>query len=343
MSSTADAKSSVVLGDLVLVRMSLPSKKPATAAVIRADLGKLLGGELSLEAFDRLRNDLADSGMLARGGRNTFMLTEKGRERALAFLGLSELPARINWSGVIAKHLFPMAADLSPAVAAKLDNGDKLSALVLKRKYDLPASAGASVKKALEAIVCRELGFPGESSLEGLLCAALSRTLGAERLSKQRLIKQVPLFETGLASATAAAVRAKIVSDWLRVEARVGPGAEPAPEAPEFKAAPAPPFDLRNFAATVRELALTAPAEDRFHDNKAFISALGRRYEREADAPKLSLAEFKQRLVEANRAGLLSLGRADLVQAMDPRLVAESETEYLNARFHFVLIEGDRS
>jgi hypothetical protein len=38
----------------------------------------------------------------------------------------------------------------------------------------------------------------------------------------------------------------------------------------------------------------------------------------------------------------LHLSRADLVQAMDPQLVADSETSFLNANFHFVLIEGDR-
>ena len=48
---------------------------------------------------------------------------------------------------------------------------------------------------------------------------------------------------------------------------------------------------------------------------------------------------FKQRLVEANSKGLLRLSRADLVSAMDPELVAESETRYLNARFHFVRLD----
>ena len=64
--------------------------------------------------------------------------------------------------------------------------------------------------------------------------------------------------------------------------------------------------------------------------------------QREPNFPRLTLPEFKQRLVEANRDHLLHLSRADLVQAMDPRLVAESETAYLNATFHFVLLEETR-
>ena len=58
---------------------------------------------------------------------------------------------------------------------------------------------------------------------------------------------------------------------------------------------------------------------------------------------RLTLTEFKLRLIDANSHNLLHLSRADLVQAMDPQLVAESETAYLNATFHFVLLEGPRT
>ena len=64
--------------------------------------------------------------------------------------------------------------------------------------------------------------------------------------------------------------------------------------------------------------------------------------QREPNFPRLTLGEFKHRLVEANSQHLLHLSRADLVQAMDPQLVAESETTLLNATFHFVLLEEAR-
>lgn len=73
-----------------------------------------------------------------------------------------------------------------------------------------------------------------------------------------------------------------------------------------------------------------------------FISALWRASQREPNFPRLTLPEFKQRLVEANAQHLLHLSRADLVQAMDPQSVAESETSHLNATFHFVLLEEAR-
>jgi hypothetical protein len=99
-------------------------------------------------------------------------------------------------------------------------------------------------------------------------------------------------------------------------------------------------LDLPAFAATVRALAVNSPVEDRFHDNKVFIGALWRSSQSEPSFPRLMLDEFKQQLIDANSRGLLHLSRADLVQEMNPQLVAESETTYLNATFHFVLLEG---
>jgi hypothetical protein len=322
------------VADLVLVRMTLPSKKPVAPSVVRKDIGKLLGFEFSAASFDELRSELASAGFLTAGKRNTFALSGAGRERALRFLGVDELPSRANWSTMITKYLFPKAAGFSMNAAAKLDSGDKLAAFVLKRKYGLAVGAGSTVSQVLEAIACKQLGFADETMLSRLLCAVLSRLMGSDRLSKETLIKQFPLFETGLTAASADAARERVVREWLG-------GAPPLPEPRPAEPQPTEPFDLPVFAGTVRALAATSAPQDRFHDNKVFIAALWRASQREPNLPRLSLAEFKQRLVEANSHNLLHLSRADLVQAMDPQLVAESETVYLNATFNFVLLEGD--
>ncbi len=335
---TAAHITDTALFDLVLVRMALPSKEPVSASAVRRDVGKLLGSELSTADFDSLRSELASAGFLTKGKRNTFALTDSGRERALQFLGIAELPAQINWSTVIATYLFPKAAGLPAEAAAELDSGDKLAAFILKRKYGLAAQAGSTVNQVLEAVACERLGFPHEMTLSGLLCGVLSTLIGSERLTKEKLAKKLPLFETGLTAVSADAARCKVVRDWL--------GGTPL-----FQQAPAPlepppavePFDLTAFAATAKALAAKSPPEDRFHDNKVFIAALWRATQEEPSFPLLSLPEFKQRLVEANSQNLLHLSRADLVQAMDPQLVADSETAYLNATFHFVLVDGNDS
>jgi hypothetical protein len=319
---------STAIADLVLVRMALPGKKPAAPSVVREDVRKVLNYELSGAEFDDLRSELADAGLLAKGHRNTFALTDTGRERALRFLDVDEIPPRTTWSAVIARYLFPRAAGLSANAAANLNNGDRLAAFILKRKYGLAAGAGSTVNQVLEAIACKQLGFSDETTLDGLLCAVLSRLMGSERLTKEKVVKQLPMFETRLTAARADAARCKVVRDWL--------GGPPPhePQAPEA-------FDLFLFAATVRALAASSPPQDRFHDNKVFISALWRASQREPSFPRLSLPDFKRRLVDANSQNLLHLSRADLVQVMDPQLVADSETSFLNTSFHFVLIEGE--
>jgi uncharacterized protein (DUF2267 family) len=321
------------VADLVLVRMALPSKKPVAPSVVRKDVGKLLDCELSGGDFDDLRNELATAGFLTRGNRNTFALTATGRERALRFLDVDELPSLMNWSKVIAKYLFPKAAGLTVNAVANLKNWDNLAFLILKRKYGLGGGSGSTVNQVLEAIVCKQLGFPDETTLNGLLCAVLSNLIGSERLTKGDLAKQLPLFETGLTTAKIDAARVKVVRDWL--------GGEPQVEEPRESPSPEP-FDLTAFATTVRALASRSRPEDRFHDNKVFIAPLWRASQQEPSFPRLALPEFKERLLEANFHNLLTLSRADLVQAMDQQLVTESETLYLNASFHFVLTEGDQ-
>ena len=203
------------VADLVLVRMILPGKKPVGPRDMRRDVGKLLGVDFSVSQLDDVRNQLADAGFLTKGKRHTFTLTDAGRERALRFLGVDDLPPRTNWSLAIGKYLFPKAAGLPADAAAKLDSGDKLAAFMLKRKYDLTGRAGSTVSQVLEAVVCKELGFSGETTLNGLLCVVLSKLIGSERLTKDKLAQQLPLFETGLVAVKADAARNKIVRDWL--------------------------------------------------------------------------------------------------------------------------------
>ena len=86
------------------------------------------------------------------------------------------------------------------------------------------------------------------------------------------------------------------------------------------------------------KLAAFAPDVARFHDDRAFIGSI---YDFLLRIGKVSvpLGEFKRRLVELHRAGLLRLTRADLVGAMDPAQVERSETKYMGTTFHFVALD----
>jgi len=91
------------------------------------------------------------------------------------------------------------------------------------------------------------------------------------------------------------------------------------------------------FAERVKAAARACPT-GRYGDNKVFIAHVWRRLQADPDFAGMDLDTFKDRLAEANNARLLDLGRADLVQALDPDDVRQSELSYLNATFHFVRI-----
>lgn len=333
--STAIATTSTI-ADLLLVRMSLAGKSAPKTDTVRKNLGELIGSEPSGSVFEDLQQELADAGFLIRRGKS-FAITDTGRQRALEFLGVDGLPPKTNWKTVVSKYLFPKAAGMTSDDAGKM-KGNQLAVLLLKRKYEIGSSA-KSVNQLLPAIAGQHLGFPNVRSADELICAVLSTLLGSERLTKKQVQEQLPLFGTGLTSTKADEIRARLVRDWLGVEAQTLGREEQPPISPPIQVEP---LDLSDFAATVRALAARSRPEDRFHDNKVFIAALWRASQQEPSFPRMSLESFKQNLVEANSRNLLHLSRADLVQAMDPQLVAESETTYLNASFHFVLIEGDQ-
>jgi hypothetical protein len=332
---TLTAAPPAVAADLVLVRLIVPSKKPPVPGVVRTDVGKLLfGRELTADEFAAIREDLVATGLLTTEHRKSVRLTDAGRARALTFLGVSDLPPRTTWQAVRGKYLFARAAGISTEAAERLDKGEKVGAFLVKRAYGLPAGAGTTMKQVMQALVCSKLGRPEEVTWNGLIEAVLSELVGADgRLTKDQLESQLPRRLTKARDGKADTLRAAVIREWLS-----GPSTEPPVAEPESPAE----FDLPAFAETVKALGRTSPPEDRFGGNKVFIAAVWRASQREPGFPRLDLPEFKSRLIEANREGLLNLSRADLVEVMDPARVTESETHNLNATFHFVLVEGDQ-
>jgi len=76
-----------------------------------------------------------------------------------------------------------------------------------------------------------------------------------------------------------------------------------------------------------------------FGDRKVFISSVWDALRTAPPWSELGIDEFKSQLVVAFRRRELELARADLVAAMDPVLVALSETRIEGATFHFIVRE----
>lgn len=110
-------------------------------------------------------------------------------------------------------------------------------------------------------------------------------------------------------------------------------------------AAPTGGIDLQTFAAGVHramERVEQEPGDDgrdrgRFAPEKVFISGIWREAQTDPTFQGMTERQFKRLLVQANAERLVDLARADLVGAMDPDEVRESEIEDMGSTFHFVI------
>lgn len=312
------------LADLLLARLVMPSKSPPSPAALHKDVAPLIRGGLKKERVMEVLSGFRSSGLLPPKGQ---ALTESGRARALAMLGLAELPPKCNWSKVKAGFLVPKALGLKPWTEAEIERvatADKLAARLLKSKYELPVPPETNLGGVVESLVCKLAGFPGCKSLKELVASVLSRELDADPpLPAKDAAKLAPRMLLGIAKAGVDGYRMKIIGGAF--EDRAEPCAEP----------PQPETGLRAFATIVLEAAPDCPT-GWSGDDLVLISHVWN-HVKDRFHP-LELAGFKEKLITANRERLLSLSRADLVQALDPQDVRESETSHLNATFHFLKI-----
>jgi hypothetical protein len=314
---------------LLLVRL-LPCRTAPSVLQLARDLSPFYrdppGTGTLTAALQRLRT----RGELSSDGRQ---LTEAGRQRALVWLGLEIWPARWTWRTLKDKVLPAKALGLPLAEAEKLlKSPSRLVALLLRRELELPDRAGGSVESVLQALVCRELGYPELHTLEELMAAVLSKKIGAcPPLQPDEVQVQVPRVLLG---AHGRDLRQLAVSGWADPAAPEPGPAEPRSAGP--RAAAPRPVELTTFAQRVNEEARRCQS-GRIGD-KIFVGHLWSRLQ---PSTGLDLDTFKRHLLDANRAGLLKLGRADLVQKMDPEEVRRSETSSMGGVFHFVLVEAD--
>ncbi|MBX3160667.1 MAG: hypothetical protein KF773_32170 [Deltaproteobacteria bacterium] len=170
-----------------------------------------------------------------------------------------------------------------------------------------------------DAYVWRELGLLGKPKrCPGDIAAHfLARVLGSDPASFERQVRRCAAAAVGAPRQELALVKVGLVRLWCEGRALAAAGPRP-------------------FLDAVRELAGRARAGT-FGERKVFIAAVWHELRRAPGYAALSLGDFKARLVAAHRAGELALARADLVAAMDPALVAASETTTDGASFHFIV------
>jgi hypothetical protein len=90
------------------------------------------------------------------------------------------------------------------------------------------------------------------------------------------------------------------------------------------------PMTESRFAAKVLRI-VRSDRPKKFGD-KAYIASVWQ----VGFAADMTLGDFKKRIIAEHQAGRLELSRADLVAAMDQVQIERSETQHLNATFHFI-------
>lgn len=309
----------------VLARLLVKSKKPPTEGEVVRSVGALLGSDG--HAGERVRTALA--GLEAKGLREpgAMTLTEEGKSRALTLLALSARAIPARWPAVKAR-LTEVALGRTGGGRSMTASAIRAAALSAKLGLDAESASPASV---LDAWAARELGMKGQKlSIANVRAHVLTRALGIDSLRDPKRIGAVATAKVlDVARTDATSIRDAVLRDWL------------TPPAKESASANASPSDLDSFASTVKELA--RESEERFGRSKVFIAPIWERARAQASFESLSEHDFKSKLIDAHRAGLLRLSRADLTPAMSREMVAASEVPYLNAVFHFVDLEGTLS
>ncbi|AEI62087.1 hypothetical protein [Corallococcus macrosporus] len=284
--------------------------------------------------FESLLESLLGGGTVALRGRSGLALTPTGRTAVLRFLHLDQPPRGLTWKKLKATHLVALSLDLpaSKAVVARMKDADGVRAAALQRQHGLDAEEGLTLAQTRDRLLWRELGVETDRpfTLSAVQAHLLGKMLDTETKDPRKGVEQLAARAAGASRADAEAVRLSLLRRFAVAQADDASEDEPevrAAPGSEAQAAPAA------FAERVLSVARDLPT-GRFGANKVFISHVWK-----ALQPEWRTREaFNAALLEANRTRLLSLTRADLVSAMDPKDVAESEVQSFGASFHFVVV-----
>lgn len=316
----------------------------------------------------------AKTGKATKPRAPRFTLTDGGRSALRAALGAKTTP---TWKDLVGRIVPALALDEQPdseAAQRALASSQAMLAGMLRR--DRALGTLATVVELCDRIVARALGMPpGPVTADGIRAYALAMHCGAvdkheleaiaatfkETQAPRTALTTLAVKLAGVQPAVDGASKATIVKSlqrrWLsRQEAadaaqrpsglRAVPLHLPPPPAesaggrtsgPSIPRPSANPEPTEALLSVLREAIPKVGSNGRYGKDNVFVSALWRQISRDRRLSTLSLDGFKRWLVTANRNQLVALARADLVDAMDPKLVADSEIEDLGATFHFVL------
>ncbi len=278
---------------------------------------------------------------LSRAGR--CRLTERGRSFAEQTTGRL---LGLAWPDVRTRILAALALGLDPrsqAIRDHLARKDNLECAALARLHDLAPAGGLPQRSQtrlalLRAIVAARLpecepalteitmhNISRDATARAIMLGAAGRKRGTMRDAEIALLrKSLGLRPEAKGGVAEALIRASLNKGPARAQA------QPKPDITVEKQ------DLVGFAASVRDLAKTLRT-DPFAGRVAIAQVYDAGVIRGRDFG--SLDEFKARVAEAGRAGLLDLERYDIAGPMDHALKERSRVAFGRDERHFIVNE----
>jgi hypothetical protein len=279
----------------------------------------------------------------------SMMRTDSGSTVLRKALGVTRAPAWDRVPTLLAALALGVPAGSSATKTAVTE--DSLIVTVLCKK--LGVARAASTTSLCDSLIADSLGMePGEVTLNRIRAHFLARraaTNGADASADPAVLAaSLVRAEVGARLNEQRPIAKALGRRWVcgpvatkssgPTDSRVAAPVQTAPTAVAAQASGPPLLPVAaNLLEVVRETIPRVGADGRYGSEKVFVSAIWRSIERDRRLGDLSLDYFKRWLVGANRDGWLVLARADLVGAMDRKLVSESEIEDRGATFHFVL------
>jgi hypothetical protein len=341
---------------LVLARLLLAGEKGAKTGDLKKDLEPLLGhrwsgGELTT-VLERTVIKLVSIALAAyqpvksKKAAPAVALTEKGRRTALDFLRVDQLPTKPKptWASLKKSLLLAPALGLA-GPGGPLAKDDTLRGVLLKSQYDLSLGEYPTAKQAKEAWTRKALGM-GERekvTLDTVQAALFRRESGDDRpTAPKKALDRLLAKKLKARRDDPKELRDEILRQWVdKSLGKRSMEASPPGDSAAIALPSSPPPDLAQFARAVLAAARHCQS-GRYGDNKVFVAHVWTALQHDPGFEEMDLDAFKARLAEANNARLLDLSRADLVQAMNPQDVQNSEVSYMNATFHFIRVESER-
>jgi hypothetical protein len=354
--TTATTNDRPVIESLVLARLLVTGEKGEAALKIKKDFEPLLShrwvGAVLTELIDKMLASLVSSGSVTlipgktKKASPRFLLTAQGRHRALEFLGVALLKPKTTWAALRKTYLPARALALpvsSDALLKAISSESGFQAVLLKRQFNLSTTDVPKPDEASDALAWKLIGFEGDDrkfNPKNVKTALFNRALGSGHVADfKKALTRLLAQRVGARHDHPGELRDAVLRGWIGQEENDAGRVESTRPFPIHVLVPsvAPLLDLRTFAERVKSAARDCPT-GRFGDNKVFIAHVWKALHTDPTFATMELTAFKDRLAEANNARLLDLSRADLVQAMDPGDVSQSEVHYLNATFHFLRI-----